>query len=127
VALVVPENPAASAVQVALAAQANPAVLAARVALAVQANPAVLAARVALAVPENPAVRVALAALENPVVPAALARLAVATLLNQVEVVEKEAQTRSVDISRREVAAAAPSLAAVGALLKPRAAGVAAA
>jgi hypothetical protein len=80
-------------------------------------------------------VRAALAVQENLVVPAALARQVVAVvpsqveaeLANQVGVVEKEAQTRSVDISRREVAAAAPSLAAVGALLKPRAAGVAAA
>ena len=69
---------------------------------------------------------VALAVLENPVVPAALARLAVAALLNQVEVVEKEALTRSVAINRREAAVAvAPSLAGVGALLKPRAAEVA--
>jgi hypothetical protein len=74
---------------------------------------------------------VALAVLENPVVPA-LARQVVAVLpsqveaelLSQVEVAEKEAQTRSVAISPREVAAAAPSLAAVGALLKPRATGV---
>ena len=49
-----------------------------------------------------------------------------AVLLRQVEVPEKEAQTRSVAISRRRaVAAVAPSLAGVGALLKPRAAGVA--
>ena len=85
---------------------------------------------------ENPAVRVALAVLENPAVraalcgkpggAAALARLAVAALLNQVEVVEKEAQTRSVGINRREAAVAvAPSLAGVAALLKPRAAEVA--
>jgi hypothetical protein len=83
---------------------------------------------------ENPAVQVAPAALENPVVPAALvkqvlaalARQVVAALLRQVEVPEKEAQTRSVAISHRRAAAAvAPSLAAVGALLKPRAAGVA--
>ena len=57
--------------------------------------------QVALAVLENPAVRVALAVLENRVVPAALARQAVAALLNQVEVVEKEAQIRSVAINRR--------------------------
>jgi hypothetical protein len=69
---------------------------------------------------------VALAALENPVVPAALASLAVAALVNQVEVVEKEAQTRLVAISRRRAAAAGvPLRAAVGALLKPRAIGVA--
>ena len=104
------ENLAAPAVRVASAVPENPEV---RVAPAVLENPAVPAAQVALAV------------LENPVVPAALARLAVAALLNQVEVVEKEAQTRSVAISRRGVAAAAPSLAAVGALLKPRAVGVA--
>jgi hypothetical protein len=81
-----------------------------------------------------PAVQVAPAALENPVVPAALvkqvlaalARQVVAALLRQVEVPEKEAQTRSAGISRRQaVVAVAPSLAAVGALLKPRAAGVA--
>ena len=101
-----------------------------------------------MVVPENPAVRVVLAvlknqvvrvvgvalALENPVVPAvlvrevlaALARQVVAALLRQVEVPEKEAQTRSAGISRRQaVVAVAPSLAAVGALLKPRAAGVA--
>jgi hypothetical protein len=74
---------------------------------------------------ENPAERVARAVLENPVVPAALARQVVAVLPSQVGVVEKEAQTRSVAINRREAAvAAAPSLAAVGALLKQRAAGV---
>ena len=131
------ENPVAPAVRVALAVLENPAVLAVRVALAVPENLAVLAVRVALAalenpvvpaalaVLENPAVRVARAVLENPVVPAALARQVVAVLLSQVGVVEKEAQTRSVAINRREAAvAAAPSLAAVGALLKPRAAGV---
>ena len=60
------------------------------------------------------------------VVPAALAKLAVAALVSQVEVVEKEAQTRSVAINRREAAVAvAPSLAGVAALLKPRAAEVA--
>jgi hypothetical protein len=94
-------------------------------------NPVAL---VALAVLENPAVQVASAALENPVVPAALvkqvlaalARQVVAALLRQVEVPEKEAPTRSVAISHRRAAAAvAPSLAGVGALLKPRAAGVA--
>jgi hypothetical protein len=99
-----------------------------RVALAVPENPAVPAVRVALAVLENPAVpvvQVALAVLENPAVPA-LAGQVVAALLRQVEVPEKEAQTRSVAISHRRAAAAvAPSLAAVGALLKPRAAGVA--
>ena len=123
VALAVPENPADLAVRVALAVLENPVVPAVRVALAALENPVVLAA---LAVLENPAVRVALAVPENPVVPAALARLAVAALLNQVEVVEKEAQTRSVAISRREAAVAvAPSLAGVAALLKPRAAEVA--
>ena len=84
--------------------------------------------------PEVPAVRVELVAPENPVVPAALvkqvlaalARQVVAALLRQVEVPEKEAQTRSVAISHRRAAAAvAPLLAGVGALLKPRAAGVA--
>ena len=113
VALAVPENPVAPAVRVALAALENPAV---PVALPVLENPAVRAVRVALAVPENP------------VVPAALARLAVAALVNRVVVVvvEKEAQTRSVAISRRGAAAAGmPLRAAVGALLKPRAVGVA--
>jgi hypothetical protein len=111
------ENPA---VRVALAALENPAV---RVALAALENPAV---RVALAVPENPVVPAALAVLENPVVRVALARLAVAALVNRVVVVEKEAQTRSVAISRRRAAAAGvPLRAAVGALLKPRAVGVA--
>ena len=124
VVLAVPENPVVPAVQVALAVPENPADLAVRVALAALENPVVPAA---LAVLENPAVQVALAVLENPVAPAALARLAVAALLNQVEVVEKEAQTRSVAISRRRVAAVAvaPSLAGVAALLKPRAAEVA--
>jgi hypothetical protein len=92
---------------VALAVPENPADLAVREALAALENPVVPAA---LAVLENPAVRVALAVLENPVVPAAPARPAVAALLNQAEVVEKEAQTRSVAISRRGVVAAAPSL-----------------
>ena len=128
VALAVPENPAVPAVQVALAVLEKPAVRAVQVALAVLENPAV---RVALAVLENPAVR---AVLEKPAVPAALVRQVLAALarqvaaapLRQVEVAEKEAQTRSVAISRRRAAAAvAPSLAAVGALLKPRAAGVA--
>ena len=138
VVLAVPENRAAPAVRVALAVLENPAVLAVRVALAVPENLVVPAVRVALAalenpvvpaalaVLENPAVRVALAVPENPVVPAALARLAVAALLNQVGVVEKEALTRSVAINRREAAVAvAPSLAGVAALLKPRAAEVA--
>jgi len=117
----VPENRAVPAVQVALAMLENPVV---RVARAVLENPVVPAA---LAVLGNPAVRVALGVPENRVVPAALARLAVAALLNQVQVVEKEAQTRSVAISRRRVAAVvvAPSLAGVAALLKPRAAEVA--
>jgi hypothetical protein len=137
VALAVPENPAAPAVRVALAALENPAARAVPVALAALENPAVQAvpvalavlenpvAQVALAVLENPAVRVALAVLENPVGPAALARLAVAALVNQVEVVEKEALTRSVAISRRGVAAAVPLLEGVAALLKPRATEVA--
>ncbi len=100
-------------------------------------NPAGPAVRVALAVLENPAVpavRVAPAALENRVAPAALvkqvlealARQVVAALLRQVAVPEKEAQTRSAGISRRQaVVAVAPLLAGVGALLKPRAAEVA--
>ena len=123
VALAVPVNLADLAVRVALAALVNPAHPAVRVALAALENPVVPAA---LAVLENPAVRVALAVPGNQVVPAALARLAVAALLNQVEAVEKEAQTRSVGINRQEAAVAvAPSLAGVAALLKPRAAEVA--
>jgi hypothetical protein len=134
VALVAPENQAVPAVRVASVGPENP------VDQAVPENPAGQAVRVALAVLENQAVlavlavRVARAALENPVVPAALARQVVAALprqaeavlVSQVEAAEKEEQTRSVDISRRGVVAAvAPSLAAVGALLKPRAAEVA--
>jgi hypothetical protein len=133
------ENPVAPAERVALAALENPVVLAERVALAVPENLAVLAERVALAalenpvvpaapaVLENPAERVARAVVENPVVPAAQARQVVAVLPSQVGVVEKEAPTRSVAISRRRVAAVvvAPSLAGVGALLKPQAAEVA--
>jgi hypothetical protein len=127
----VPENPA---VQVALAAPENPAVLAVQVVLAVPENRAVRAVRVALAAPENRAVR---AVLENPAVQvvlpvlvrqqaAALVRQQAAALVRQVEVPEKEAQTRSVAISHHRAAAAvAPLLAGVGALLKPRAAGVA--
>ena len=85
-------------------------------------NPVVRAVRVALAVPEKPVVP---AALVRQVL-AALARQVEVALLRQVEVAEKEAQTRSVAISRRRaVAAVAPSLAEVGALLKPRAAEVA--
>jgi hypothetical protein len=73
----------------------------------------------ALAVLVKPAVRVVLAALR---------RQAEAALVNQVGAVEKQALTRSVAINRREAAAAvAPSLAGVAALLKPRAAEVAAA
>jgi hypothetical protein len=111
-------------------------VQAVRVALAVLENRAVPGARVVLVALENPAVpavQVALAVLENLAVPAALARQqagvpvrpVVAVPLRQVGVAQKEAQTRSVVISHRAVAAAAPSLAGVGALLKPRAAGVA--
>ena len=134
VALVVPENPAVRAVRVALAVPENPAVPAVRVALVALENPAVPAVRVALAVLENPAVQVALAVLENLAVPAALARQQAAVLvrqvvaapLRQVGVAQKEAQTRSVAISPRAAAAVvAPSLAGVGALLKPRATGVA--
>jgi hypothetical protein len=133
VALVAPENPAVRVVRVALAVPENLAAPAVRAALAALENPVVRAVQVAPAVLENPAVQVAL---ENRVVPAALvkqvlaalARQVVAALLRQVEVPEKEAQTRSAGISRRQaVVAVAPSLAAVGALLKPRAAGVAAA
>ena len=116
-----PENPAAPAVQVALAVPENPAAPAVQVALAVPENPAVPAVRVALVVLENPAVQVVLAVLEKPggaggawrcwQTTAALVRQLVAALLRQVEVAEKEAQTRSVAISRREAAvAAAPSL-----------------
>ena len=141
--LAVPENPVAPAVRVVLAVPENPADLAARVVLVAPENPADLAVRVALAalenpvvpaalaVLENPAARVALAVLENPVVPAALGVLenpvVLAALVNRVVVVEKEAQTRSVAISRRRAAAAAgmPLRAGVAALLKPRAAEVA--
>jgi hypothetical protein len=120
-----------------LAVPGNPAAPAVRVALVVLESPAVPAVRVALAVLENRVVRaarVALAALGNPVVPAALVRQVLAALrrqveaalVNQVGVPEKEAQTRSVAISRRQaVAAVVPSLAGVGALLKLRVAGVA--
>jgi hypothetical protein len=133
VALVVPENPADPAAQVALVVPENPAVPALRVGLAVPENPAVRAVLVvlenpvALAVLEKPVVQVALAVLENPVVLAALVRQPAAALANRAEVVEKEAQTRSAAISRRgaAVVVVAPSLAGVGALLKPRAAGVA--
>ena len=73
----------------------------------------------------KPGGAVALAALAKQV-PAVLVRQVVAALLRQAEVVEKEAQTRSAAISRRGAAVVvAPLLAAVGALLKPRAAGVA--
>ena len=118
------ENPV-PAVRVALVVPENPAGRAVRVALAVLENPA---AQVVL---ENPAVQVALAVLESLAVPArqqaaALVRRVVAVLLRRVEVVGKEAQTRSVAISRRQAAvAAAPLLAGVGVLLKPRATGVA--
>jgi len=131
VVLAVPENPAVQAVQVVLAVPENRAVPGARVVLVALENPVVRAVQVAPAVLENPAVQVAL---ENRVVPAALvkqvlaelARQVVAALLRQVGVVEKEAQTRSAAISRREAAVAvAPSLAGVAALLKPRAAEVA--
>jgi hypothetical protein len=126
VALVVPGNPAVPAVRVALAVPEKPAAPAVRVALAVLENPAVRAVRVALAVLEKPVVRAALAVLENPVVLAALVRQLAAALANQAEAAEKEAQIRSGAISRRGAAVVvAPSLAAVGALLKPRAAGVA--
>jgi hypothetical protein len=121
VVLAAQENPVAPAVQVALVVLENQAVRAAQVALENPVAPAVQAALVVLENQAVLAVRVELAVLENPVAPAALARLAVAALVNQVEVVEKEAQTRSVAISRRRVAAAGVLLrAAVGALLKPR-------
>ena len=108
----------------------KPVVPAVRAALAGLVKPVV---PVALAVLGNPVVRVALAVLVKQLVPVlarqqavVLVRQLVAALLRQVEVAEKEAQTRSVAISRRQAAvAAAPSLAAVGALLKPRAAEVA--
>jgi hypothetical protein len=102
--------------------------LVARVALAVLESRVAPAARVALAALEKPVVRavqVALAVLENPVVPAALVRQLVVALVKQVGAAEKEAQTRSVAISRRRAAAAVLSLAGVGVLLKPRAAEVA--
>jgi hypothetical protein len=123
--LAVLENPAVRAARV----PENPAARAVRVALAVPESPVVPAVRVALAVLENPAVRavqVALAALARQLA-AALVRQLVVALVRQVRVVEKEAQTRSVVISHRRAAAVALSLAGVGALLKPRAAGVAAA
>ena len=147
--LAVLENPAAPAVRVALAVPENPAAPAVRVALAVLENPAVPAVRVALAVLENPAVpavRVALVALENPAVlggaggagkPGGAGGAGKATsggagkasggsAAKASGVAEKEAQTRSVAISRRGAAVAvAPSLAGVGALLKPRATEVA--
>ena len=87
-----------------------------------------------MAAPENPAVLAVRVVLENPVAQVALARQVVAVLPSQVEaelvsqvgVVEKEAQTRSVAISRPVAAVAvAPLLAGVGALLKPRATAVA--
>ena len=116
------ENPAAPAVRVVLPVLENPVVRAVQVALAVLENPVVRAVRVALAVRENPAVPAALVRQ----VPAVLARQLVAALLRQVGVPEKQAQTRSVAISRRRaVAAVVPSLAEVEALLKPRAAEVA--
>ena len=128
VALAVLENPAVPAVQVELAVLESPAARAVQVALAVLENLAVPAVRVALAVLENRVALVALAVPENPAVRAALARQVVAVLPRQVEAVEKEAQTRSVAISRPVAAVAvAPLLAGVGALLKPRAIGVAAA
>jgi hypothetical protein len=76
---------------------------------------------------------VALAVLENLVVPVALARQQAAVLVRQLVAApvrqagapQKEAQTRSVAISLQEVAAVAPLLAGVVALLKPRATGVA--
>jgi hypothetical protein len=119
----VPENPVVPAVRVALVVLENPEVRAVQEVLAVLESPEV---RVALAVLENPAVQVAL---ENLAVQAALARQqagapvrpVVAVLLRQAGVAQKEAQTRSVVISHRAAAAAAPSLAGVVALLKRRA------
>lgn len=108
-----------------LAVLENPAVRAVRVALAVLENPVDPAVQVVLAVPENQVVPAARAAVENPAVPVALVRQVVAALLSQVEVVAKAVQIKSVDITRLQAAAVvAPSLAAVAALLKPRAAGV---
>ena len=122
VALAVPENPAAPAVRVALAVLENPVVRAVQVALAVLENPV---ARAVLAALENPAVQVALPALVRQLA-VVLVRQLVAALVSQVGVAEKEAQTRSVAIShRRAVAVVGPLLAGVGALLKPRATGVA--
>jgi hypothetical protein len=105
----------------------NPVVPAVRVALAVLERRVVLAVRVALGVLERRvvlAVRVALGVLLRQLA-AALVRQLAAALLRQVGVAEKEAPTRSVAISRRRAAAVAPSVAGVGALLKPRAAEVA--
>jgi len=114
------ENPV---VQVVLVVLENPAVLVVLVVLEDQV------ARVVLAVLEKPVVRVVgvALALENPVVPAvlvrevlaALPRRVAAALLRQAGAPAKAAETRSVAISRRQaVVAAAPSLAAVGTLLK---------
>jgi hypothetical protein len=129
VALAVPENPVVPAVQVALVVRENPAV---RVVLE---NPAARAVRVVLAVPENPAGPAVQVVLENLAVPAALARQqaaapvrqVAAVLLRQVGVAQKEAQTRSVAISRPRAAAVVvvPLLVGVGVLLRPRAIGVA--
>ena len=101
--MVVPEHPVVLAVRVVLAVLESPAVP------AVLENQVAPAVQVALVVPENPAVRVA------------LVRQLLAVLARQVAVVAKPAQTRSVVISRRQAAAAAPLVAGVGALLKPRA------
>lgn len=139
-----PENPAASAVLENLVAPAVRVVLAApekqvvRVALAAPENQVVRAVQVASVVLESPAVQVVLAVPEKQVVPAvlavlespavreALAKQVVAALLRQAQVPARAAQTRLVATSRRQAAVAvAPSLAGVGALLKPRATGVA--
>ena len=78
-----------------------------------------------LAVLENPAVRRRGSA-GKPGGAGGAGKASGGALLNQVEVVEKEAQTRSVAISRRQAAVAvAPSLVGAAALLKPRAAEVA--
>ena len=100
-------------------------------------NPAAPVVRGALVVLENPAVRAALvrrvaapvrqvAAAPVRRVEAALVRQVAAALVRQVGVAEKEAETRSVAISRRAAVAVAPLVAGrAGSLLKPRAAGVA--
>ena len=89
--------------------------------VAVLENPVARAVLVAL---ENPAVQVALAGLVRQLVPVLVRQQAAA--VSQVVAAEREAQTRSVAISHRRAAVVVgPLLAGVGALLKPRATGVA--